>query len=142
MLVPMTTYSGIFPIVPTTFTDDGELDAESQMRAVDYLIDAGSHGLCLLANYAEQFSLDDSEREALTVSMLGHVAGRVPVIVTTSHYSSRVVAARSRSAQDAGASMVMIMAPYHGATLRASEDSIPETSGRLNGSHCRGYQRT
>jgi 4-hydroxy-tetrahydrodipicolinate synthase len=39
------------------------------------------------------------------------------VIVTTSHYSARVTAARSRAAQDMGAAMVMIMPPFFGATL-------------------------
>jgi len=44
-------------------------------------------------------------------AVLKHVAGRVPVIVTTTHFSSRVCAARSRQAQEAGAAMVMIMPP-------------------------------
>jgi len=46
------------------------------------------------------------------------------VIVTTTHFSSRVCAARSRQAQQAGAAMVMIMPPYHGATFRVSEKAI------------------
>ena len=51
---------------------------------------------------------------------------RVPVIVTTTHFSSRVCAARSRQAQEAGAAMVTIMPPYHGATFRVSEKAIFE----------------
>lgn len=120
----MTTYAGIFPIVPTPFTDSGDLDLESQTRAVDYLIDAGAHGVCLLANFSEQFSLTEPERDAITDLVMGHVAGRVPVIVTTSHYSSRVAAERSRQAQRAGAAMVMLMPPYHGASLRVDEAAI------------------
>jgi 2-keto-3-deoxy-L-arabinonate dehydratase len=52
------------------------------------------------------------------------VAGRVPIIVTTSHYSSRIAAERSRAAEEAGAAMVMVMPPYHGATLRAEPEAI------------------
>ena len=37
----MPPYRGIFPIAPTPFTVDGELDLASQRRVVDYLIDAG-----------------------------------------------------------------------------------------------------
>src|SRR5690606_40112112 len=37
---------------------------------------------------------------------------------------TRIAAERSRAAQDAGAAMVMLMPPYHGATLRAEVDSI------------------
>ena len=57
---------------------------------------------------------------------LKHVAGRVPVIVTTTHYASSVCAGRSKRAQDAGAAMVMVMPPYHGATFRAGEAAIAE----------------
>jgi 2-keto-3-deoxy-L-arabinonate dehydratase len=117
-------YTGIFPVVPTTFDEQGDLDLPSQLRAVDFMIDSGADGLCILANFSEQFVLSDEEREVLTAAILEHVAGRVPVIVTTTHYSSRVCAARSRSAQDQGAAMVMIMPPYHGATFRVPEAGI------------------
>ena len=119
-------HRGVYPVVPTTFTASGELDLASQKRCVDFMIDAGSNGLCILANFSEQFVLSDEEREVLTQAILEHVAGRVPVIVTTTHFSSRVCAARSRRAQDLGAAMVMIMPPYHGATIRASEEKIYE----------------
>ena len=119
-------HRGVFPVVPTTFTTSGELDLASQKRCVDFMIDAGSNGLCILANFSEQFVLSDAEREVLTQAILEHVAGRVPVIVTTTHFSSRVCAERSRRAQDLGAAMVMVMPPYHGATIRASEEKIYE----------------
>ncbi len=126
-----TVYRGVFPIAPTTFRDDGELDLDSQQRAIDFMIDAGVNGICILANFSEQFSLTDDERKRLTPFIIDHVAGRVPVIVTTSHFSSQVAAERSRRAQQAGASMVMLMPPYHGATIRADEAGIFEFFARV-----------
>ena len=117
-------YRGVFPVVPTIFDADGDIDLPGQLRCVDFMIDAGSNGLCILANFSEQFSLSDDERETLTTAILDHVAGRVPVIVTTTHYGTRVCAERSRRAQQAGASMVMVMPPYHGATIRVGEAGI------------------
>src|SRR6478609_7161196 len=117
-------YRGLFPVVPTTFTEAGELDLASQKRAVEFMIAAGSDGLCILANFSEQFLLADHEREVLTRTILEHVAGRVPVIVTTTHFSTKVCAERSRRAQDMGAAMVMVMPPYHGATFRVPEPQI------------------
>jgi 4-hydroxy-tetrahydrodipicolinate synthase/2-keto-3-deoxy-L-arabinonate dehydratase len=117
-------FRGVFPVVPTTFSETGALDLDSQKRCVDFMIDAGSNGLCILANFSEQFVLSDAERELLTQTMLEHVAGRVPVIVTTTHFSSLVCAERSKQAQDLGASMVMVMPPYHGATFRVPEPQI------------------
>lgn len=117
-------YRGIYPVVPTTFHEDGTLDLVSQRRCVDFMIDSGVDGLCILANYSEQFLLGDEEREILTRIALEHVAGRVPVIVTTTHTSTAICAARSRRAQDMGAAMVMVMPPYHGATFRFGEPQI------------------
>jgi dihydrodipicolinate synthase/N-acetylneuraminate lyase len=117
-------FKGVFPVAPTTFDERGELDLASQRRCIDFLIDAGSSGICILANYSEQFALTDDEREVLMRTILDHVGGRVPVIVTTTHFSSRVCALRSKRAQEAGAAMVMVMPPYHGATLRAGEAAI------------------
>ena len=117
-------YKGVFPVVPTTFHENGELDLASQKRCVDFMIDAGSNGLCILANFSEQFLLSDDEREILTCIILEHVAGRVPVIVTTTHFSTQVCVQRSLRAQAQGAAMVMVMPPYHGASFRVSEDQI------------------
>lgn len=119
-------YRGVFPVAPTIFDDSGALDLEGQRRCIDFMIDAGSHGLCILANFSEQFSLTDEERERVMGAVLDHVAGRVPVIVTTTHFGTRVCAERSRRAQAAGASLVMVMPPYHGATVRVPERAIVE----------------
>lgn len=121
---PGSVLSGVFPIAPTPFFEDESIDFESQARVIEFLIDAGVDGICILANYAEQFALTDDERAQLQTAILRQVAGRVPVIVTTSHYSTRVAAERSRLAQDEGASMVMLMPPYHGATLRVNESLL------------------
>lgn len=128
----MPRYRGVYPVVPTTFTESGALDLESQKRCVDFMIDAGSTGLCILANFSEQFVLSDSEREVLTSTILEHVKGRVPVIVTTTHFGTQICAQRSKRSQEAGAAMVMVMPPYHGATIRVSEEQIYEFYARLS----------
>ncbi|MFI4904163.1 MAG: dihydrodipicolinate synthase family protein [Burkholderiales bacterium] len=117
-------YTGVFPVAPTPFTESGELDLDGQRRVLDCMVDQGVDGLCILANYSEQFLLSDAERDALTDLCLAHVAGRVPVIVTCSHFSTRIAAARASKARDAGAAMVMLMPPYHGASLRVDENAM------------------
>jgi 2-keto-3-deoxy-L-arabinonate dehydratase len=112
--VPLT---GLTPVLPTIFRDDEAIDLAGTARVLDYLVDAEADGICVLANYSEQFSLTDAERETVGRMALEHAAGRLPVIVTTSHYSARVTAQRSRAAQDMGAAMVMVMPPFFGATL-------------------------
>jgi 2-keto-3-deoxy-L-arabinonate dehydratase len=123
--------AGVVPVVPTIFREDEAVDLDGTTRVVDYLIDAGVDGLCLLANYSEQFSLTDDERDAIAGRLLEHVAGRVPVIVTTSHYSARIAAARSRAARDLGAAMVMVMPPFFGATMTVPAPAVIEYFGRV-----------
>ena len=117
-------YKGVFPVAPTVFDAEGRLDLDGQKRAIDFMIDAGSHGLCILANFSEQFVLTDDERDLVMTTVLEHVAGRIPVIVTTTHFSTFICAERSRRAQEKGAAMVMVMPPYHGATFRVPEGAI------------------
>lgn len=123
-MTPDLPFRGVFPIAPTPFHSDETIDEDGQRRVIDFMVDTGVDGICILANYSEQFALTDAERDRLQANCLDHVAGRVPVIVTTSHYSVKVAAERSRAAQDAGAAMVMLMPPYHGATLRVEMDGV------------------
>jgi 4-hydroxy-tetrahydrodipicolinate synthase/2-keto-3-deoxy-L-arabinonate dehydratase len=119
-------------VVPTPFTESGALDLASQKRCIDFMIDAGSQGLAILANFSEQFLLADDERETLTRTILEHVGGRVPVIVTTTHFSTKVCIERSQRAQQLGAAMVMVMPPYHGATFRVPETRVYDFYAQLS----------
>jgi dihydrodipicolinate synthase/N-acetylneuraminate lyase len=123
--------TGVFPIAPTPFTEGGELDLEGQRRVLDCMIDQGVDGICILANYSEQFLLADRERDTLLDICLSHVAGRVPVIVTCSHFSTRIAVERGRAAAQAGAAMLMLMPPYHGMSLRADDQGIIEHYARV-----------
>ncbi len=81
-------FTGIWPVAPTPFTDDGALDLEGMKRVIDCMVDQGVDGICILANFSEQFLLSDEERATLTRLCLEHAAGRVPVIVTVSHFAT------------------------------------------------------
>lgn len=118
----MTKYSGIWPVAPTPFNDDGTVDYEGMKRVIDCMVDQGSDGICILANFSEQFLITDEERRLLTEVSLKHMAGRLPVIVTISHYATQIAVARAQHAKDHGAAMVMMMPPYHGALLKGSAE--------------------
>ncbi len=123
--------TGIFPVAPTPFTAEGALDLPGKRRVMDCMVDQGVDGICVLANYSEQFAVTDSERDDLVEASLDQVAGRVPVIVTCSHYSTAIAAERGRRAAAAGASMLMLMPPYHGTGLKADETLMVEHFARV-----------
>jgi len=124
-------YSGIWPVAPTPFHDDGSLDLEGMKRVLDCMIDQGVDGICILANFSEQFLISDAERATLTRLSLEHVAGRVPVIVTISHFATPIVVARAREARAMGADIVMMMPPYHGALLKGTAGQTFEQFARV-----------
>jgi len=118
----MTRYSGIWPVAPTPFNEDGTIDVEGMKRVLDCLIDQGADGICVLANFSEQFLISDAEREVLARLSVEHVAGRVPVVVTISHYATQIAVERAQFAKDLGADIVMMMPPYHGALLKGTPE--------------------
>lgn len=120
----MSLLKGVMPVAPTIFTDNEELDLQGQRRVVDYLVDGGSDAVCILANYSEQFSLTDEERESVLVATLEQAAGRLPVCVTTSHFSARIARGRSLRAQELGASLVMLMPPFFGASMKVDDEAV------------------
>ncbi len=129
--VPSKPLTGVFPIAPTPFTATGALDFDGQRRVLDCMIDQGVDGICILANYSEQFLISDAERDSLLDVCAKQVGGRVPLIVTCSHFSTQLAIERARRAKAAGAAMLMLMPPYHGAALRADEKGILEHFARI-----------
>jgi 4-hydroxy-tetrahydrodipicolinate synthase len=125
------TLTGAWPVAPTPFHDDGSLDLPGMRRVLDCIVDQGVDGVCILANFSEQFLISDAERETLTRLCLDHLAGRLPVIVTISHYATPIVVERARLAKELGAVAVMMMPPYHGALLKGTADQTYEQFARV-----------
>ena len=119
-------YTGVFPIAPTPFNEDGTLDLDGMRRVLECMIAQGVDGICILANFSEQFALTDDEREILLTLSLEHIDGRVPVIATTSHFCTDIAVARAKRAEEVGAAMLMMMPPYHGALLKADDQGVFE----------------
>lgn len=126
------TLAGVMPVAPTVFTEDEELDLPGLRRVCDYLVDSGVAGICILANYSEQFALTDDERLAVLRTVIDQVAGRVPVCVTASHYSARITAERCRQAAEHGADLIMLMPPFFGATLRVDAAGVVDYFQRVS----------
>ncbi|MEX0319901.1 MAG: dihydrodipicolinate synthase family protein [Ruegeria sp.] len=122
----MMAYTGIWPVAPTPFNDDGSLDLDGMERVLDCLIDQGADGICILANFSEQFLISDEERAILTRLCLEHVAGRVPMIVTISHFATQIAVERAKYSKELGADIVMMMPPYHGALLKGNAQQTYE----------------
>jgi 4-hydroxy-tetrahydrodipicolinate synthase len=103
---------GVYPILVTTFADDGKLDLPSQLRLLNYLIEQGAHGLGLFGNASEGYALTNSERRTLLKAIVDENAGRVPLVVSSGHTGTEAAVELSREAEDAGANALMVLPPY------------------------------
>ncbi|MGI4983906.1 MAG: dihydrodipicolinate synthase family protein [Janthinobacterium lividum] len=99
---------GVYIIAATPFDDAGDLDLDSTDRLVEFYLGHGADGLTILGVMGEATRLSDEESLRFMRRVLQRVAGRVPVVVGTSHVSNRHVVRLSRQAMDDGASGIMI----------------------------------
>lgn len=99
---------GVYIIAATPFDDAGDLDLDSTDRLVEFYLGHGADGLTILGVMGEATRLSDDESLRFMRRVLHRVAGRVPVVVGTSHVSNRHVVRLSRQAMDDGASGIMI----------------------------------
>ncbi len=108
----MTDLRGVLPITLTPFTDDGSVDESSIDTLVEDYLAAGAHGLTILGIMGEFHKLTEAERERVTAVVLEQAAGRLPVIVGTTHDATDVVMRLSRAAREAGAAGIMVASPH------------------------------
>lgn len=101
---------GVFPILATTFHDDGSLDLESQVSLVRHLAAQGAHGLGLFGNASEGYTLSDEER--ITLLKLVRDQTRLPLIVSTGHSGTALAVELSRKAEGSGADALMVLPPW------------------------------
>ena len=104
-------FEGVYSIIPTAFTDTGDLDAASQRKVVDLFIDKGANGLTALGVTGEVARLEEHERATVLEIVVKQAAGRVPIIAGTSAEGTRTCIAYTRQAKALGAAAVMVSPP-------------------------------
>ncbi len=103
---------GVFPVLATPFAEDGKPDRDGLHSIVNYVLDAGAHGIVFPAVASEFYSLTDRERQDLAELILDQVAGKIPVVIAASAPTAELAIELARHAEDAGATSIMLMAPY------------------------------
>ena len=105
------TFEGVYSVLPTPFTDHGDLDEASLRKVVDLFIDKGANGLTALGVTGEVARLEDAERSRVLEVVVAQAAGRVPVVAGTTAEGTRTCVAYSRQAKAIGAAAVMVSPP-------------------------------
>ena len=104
--------AGIFQILHTPFTDDGDIDWESYENQITYCITAGVHGLVTPVLASEFFTLSDAERFKVVEFASKHIAGRVTLVVGVQGLTLHIAREFAQHAVDNKADAIMAMPPY------------------------------
>jgi 4-hydroxy-tetrahydrodipicolinate synthase len=114
--------TGVIPPVCTPFTPDHEVDTASLVRLVDHLIDGGVSGLFVLGSTSEVAYLPDRHRRVVLDTVVGHVAGRLPVLAGVIDTATLRVVDHVRTARAAGVDGIVVTAPFYTRTHPAEID--------------------
>jgi len=99
---------GVFPIVPTPFTDDGALDEGSVRRIIDFERRVGVHGASVLGFMGEAHRLSNAERKQVVATAVDQGGGEFPIWVGVLAFGAAGAIEQSLEAQELGASGVFV----------------------------------
>ncbi len=103
--------AGTWYVLPTAFTDRGELDLASQARLVEAVLSWGVDGLVALGVTGEAAALEPGERDAVVRAVVEAAAGRAPVAVGCAGQSAHPVRAMAARARELGADGALVLPP-------------------------------
>jgi 4-hydroxy-tetrahydrodipicolinate synthase len=106
-------FRGIYPILQTPFREDDTIDVAALRNELEFVIAAGTHGVCWPQAGSEFWLLTDDERYEIAELIVSVVAGRLPVILgvqSTNHW--RTALEFARHAELIGADGIITMPPY------------------------------
>ena len=106
-------FRGIFPAIPTPFTETGSIDEDAIRQLVQHLIRGGVHGIWALGSGGEFPALTDEGKRVTLKTIVEEVKNRIPVIAGISDTSLERVIANSEAAANLGADAVFALTPYY-----------------------------
>ncbi len=123
-------FRGVHPILPTPFSADGAVDAESMRRLVDYQVNAGVHGVAVLGFMGEAHKLSNAERRSVLRASVEGAAGRVPVWVGIRALGTAGCIEQVQEAERDGASAVFVapVPPQSEASLERHFREVAEST--------------
>lgn len=107
-------FAGVFSVLPTPFTEGGDVDHDSIRRIVDQAIAAGVDGVTVLGVTSEVARLDERERREVLQTIAAQIranARRILLVAGATADGLRTCITYTREAKDMGADAVMISPP-------------------------------
>ena len=102
-------WHGVFPAIPTQLREDMSIDVDATMDHMDYLIEAGVHGMVVLGTIGENTSCSAAEKRQLLRAAVETAAGRVPVLTGVAEFTTAAACRYAADAADLGADGLMVL---------------------------------
>lgn len=123
--------TGIVPPVCTPLLPDGDVDVRSLERHVNFLLEAGVHGLFMLGSSSEVAYLTDAQRDRALEVGVRAAAGQVPVLAGVIDMTTSRCLAQALRAKALGADALVMTVPFYAmahqpAELRAHFGTVKE----------------
>lgn len=113
MSQPLRTFSGSLVALATPFGPDGQVDYKQLEALVEFQLEHHTDGIVALGTTAETPTLSQEEKDKIAQTVIGKVAGRIPVIVGAGSNDTLHAAALARRYEAMGADGLLVVTPYY-----------------------------
>lgn len=107
------TFSGSLVALATPFGPDGQVDYKQLEALVKFQLEHHTDGIVALGTTAETPTLSQEEKDKIAQTVIGKVAGRIPVIVGAGSNDTLHAAALARRYEAMGADGLLVVTPYY-----------------------------
>jgi len=106
------TPKGIIPAMVTPFDKEGKINEAVLRRLVNFLIEAGVHGLFPVGSQGEFYALDREEKKKVMEIVVDEANKKVPVYAGTGAITTKESIYLTRMAEDIGVDAVSVITPF------------------------------
>ncbi|MBQ7682882.1 MAG: dihydrodipicolinate synthase family protein, partial [Bacteroidaceae bacterium] len=106
-------FKGLGIALITPFTPEGSVDYDALLSLVDYQLAAGVDFLCVLGTTAETPCLTLEERKGIKEAIVGHVKGRVPLLLGCGGNNTAALAEEIKQTDWTGIDGILSVCPMY-----------------------------
>ena len=110
-MTPIFNFDGIYTPVVTPYHDDGSVNWDSLANVIDYLIEAGVHGLITGGSTGENYAQTVAERVEIAQFTKDRINGQLPLVVGTGTMLTDDSIALAVAAKEMGADSILLASP-------------------------------
>jgi 4-hydroxy-tetrahydrodipicolinate synthase len=111
-------WQGVFPAITTKFKADYSLDFDAMASHLEWLLEAGVHGIIIMGSLGENSTLDGAEKRSMVRFFVDRIDGRVPLLTCIAEAGTREALELAGEAAELGTDGFMLLPPMRYASDR------------------------